>query len=107
MYKFKITIDKAKVTGTNTNFVYLFNELCSSIPAGFWTHVVDTSTGLDIRFFDTDGVAELKREVVLYSAGTSKVEAWVQIPSLGTATNKEIWCQYGGTTVANSYGTDI
>lgn len=101
VYKFKITIDKNKVTGTNTNFVYLFSELCSSIPAGFWAHVKD-STGLDIRFFDTDGVAELKREVVLYSADNSKVEAWVQIPSLGTATNKEIWCQYGGPTVANS-----
>jgi len=102
MYKFKITIDKTKVTGTNTNFVYLFSELCSSIPAGFWTHVTDTVTGLDIRFFDTNGVTELKREVVLYSAGTSKVEAWVQIPSLGTSVNKEIWCQYGGPTVANS-----
>ena len=102
MYKFKITIDKTKVTGTNTNFVYLFSELCSSIPAGFWTHVTDTVTGLDIRFFDTDGVTELKREVVLYAAGTSKVEAWVQIPSLGTVTNKEIWCQYGGPTVVNS-----
>jgi len=102
MYKFKITIDKTKVTGTNTNFVYLFSELCSSIPAGFWTHVTDTATGLDIRFFDTDGITELKREIVSYSAGTSKVEAWVQIPSLGTSVNKEIWCQYGGPTVVNS-----
>jgi len=101
-YKFKITIDKTKVTGINTNFVYLFSELCSSIPAGFWAHVVDTTTGRDIIFFDTDGVTELKREIVLYSAGASKVEAWVQIPSLGTASDKEIWCQYGWLTAANS-----
>jgi len=58
MYQFSITIDKTKVQGTNTNFVYLFSELCSSIPSGFWSHVVDTVSGLDIRFFDTDEVTE-------------------------------------------------
>jgi len=100
VYKFPITIDKTKVQGTNTNFVYLFSELCSSIPAGFWAHVKD-SGGLDIIFFDTDGVTELKREIVLYSTGTNKVEAWVQILSLGTASNKIIYCQYGGATRAN------
>jgi hypothetical protein len=84
-----------------TNFPFLFNEGCSSIPAGFWSHVVDTVSGLDIRFFDTDGVTELKREIVLYSTGTSKVEAWVQILSLGTASNKIIYCQYGGPVRAN------
>jgi hypothetical protein len=88
--------------GSLTNFTYLFSELCASIPVGFWTHVVDTSTGLDVRFFDTDGVTELKREVVLYSAGTSKVESWVQIPFIDNTADKEIWCQYGGPTVANS-----
>ena len=98
MYRFAITIDRTKVQGTNTNFPYLFSEGCASIPTGFWSHVTDTSTGLDIRFFDTDGGTELKREVVLYSSGTSKVEIWVQIPSLGTASNKVIHCQYGGPT---------
>jgi len=107
MYRFPITIDKTKVQGTNTNFVYLFNELCSSIPAGFWSHVVDTTTGLDIRFFDTDGLTELKREIVLYNSGMSKVEAWVQILSLGTAANKVIYCQYGGATRANDTDTWI
>jgi len=102
IYKFPITIDKTKVQGTNSNFVYLFSEFCSSIPAGFWAHVIDT-TGLDIRFFDTDSVTELKREIVLYNPGTSKVEAWVQIPSLGTAINKIIYCLYGGSTKANDY----
>ncbi len=101
MYRFKITIDKTKVSGTNTNFVYLFSEGCSSIPTGFWSHVIDTSTGLDIRFFDSDGVTELKRDVVSYSSGGNKVEAWVQISSLSTATNKTIYCQYGGPTRSN------
>jgi hypothetical protein len=108
-YRFRITIDRTKVTGSNTNFVYLFSEGCNSIPAGFWSHVSDAVSGLDIKFFDTDGVTELKREVVLYSYATQKVEAWVQLPSLGTSVNKEIWCQYGGSTTANSTAvwTDI
>jgi hypothetical protein len=101
MYRFPVTIDKTKVSGTNTNFVYLFSEGCSSIPVGFWSHVTDTTTGLDIRFFDSDGVTELKREVVVYTPGTKKVEAWVQIASLGTSTNKVVYCQYGGPTRAS------
>jgi len=95
---FKITIDKTKVTGTNTNFPYLFSDLISGIPATFWANAVDP---LDIRFYDTNDSTELDREVVYYDSATSKVEAWVQIPSLGTAANKEIWCAYGGATKAN------
>jgi hypothetical protein len=47
-------------------------------------------------------VTELKREVALYSTGTSKVESWVQIPFIDNTADKDIWCQYGGPTVANS-----
>lgn len=108
MYKFKITIDKTKVSGSHTNFPFLFTQDCTDIPVGFWIHVTD-SNGLDIRFFDTDGVTELKREVVFFDVSGHEVEAWVQIPFLSSAANKEIWCQYGGSTVANSTSmwTDI
>jgi len=103
MYRFPITIDKTKVKGTNTNFVYLFSELCSSIPSGFWSHVVDTVSGLDIRFFDTDGLTELKREIVFFDVGGHKIESWVLVPSLNDASDKVIYCQYGVLTKANDY----
>jgi hypothetical protein len=66
LYRFPITIDRTKVTGTNTNFPYLFSELCPSIPVGFWSHVTDTN-GADIRFYDTNHT-ELKREIVAYDS---------------------------------------
>jgi hypothetical protein len=100
-HKFKITIDKTKVSGVLTNFPFMFSDDCPNIPSGFWTHVVNPS-GSDIRFYDTDGVTELKREIVLYDSGSGDIEAWVQIPTLSSAANKEIWCQYGGSTAANS-----
>lgn len=96
---FSITIDKSKVSGSNTNFPYLFSELCPGIPAEFWAGVTDFS-GLDIRFFDTDGISELNREIVLFDAGGT-VEAWVQIPALTDAADKVIHCSYGGTTRSN------
>lgn len=104
IYTFPITINSSQVSGTNINFPYLFSEGCSGIPAGFWNHVVDND-GLDIRFYDSDYVSELNREIVLYSSATNKVEARVQIPTLSTSANKTIYCQYGGTTRANDVTT--
>ncbi len=101
MYEFSITIDKTKVSGTNTNFPYLFSEGCASIPAGFWAHVADATNGLDIKFYDSDDFTELNREIVYFNPGSSLVEAWVQIPSLGISSNKVIYCQYGGANRAN------
>ena len=80
----------------------LFSQDCTSIPGGFWTHVADTVSGLDIRFFDTDDLTELKREMVFYDSSGHKVEAWIQIPSLLSSVDKEIWCHYGESTVVNS-----
>ena len=101
MYYFSITIDKTKVQGTNSNFIYLFDESANNIPAGFWSHVID-SNGFDIRFFDTDGLTELKREIVLYSSITNIVEVWVQIPSISDIVDKVIWCKYGESVISNS-----
>lgn len=104
IYEFKITINKLKCSGTNTNFTYLFSSLTSSIPAGFWSHVTDPN-GLDIKFYDTDTITELDREIVTYSAGTHKVEIWVRIPTVTDAVSKEIYCRYGGTTRISDVNT--
>ena len=63
----------------------------------FWTY----TSAQNIRFFDTDGTTELKREIVLFDGVNHSVEAWVQIPSLSSGSDKVIYCQYGGTTKAN------
>jgi len=101
MYKFAITIQNAQIPGTVNNFPYYFSELCTTIPSGFWTHVLDQTNGLDIRFYDTDSVTELKREIVLFT-GSGTVEAWVSIPTVSFGSDKVIYCVYGGVLVANS-----
>lgn len=106
--KFQIKIDKTKVQGSHTNFLYLFSESCINLPTGLWGNVVNVS-GLDIRFYDTDKSTELKREVVLFDSLNKKLEIWVQIPSLSSTLDKYIWCTYGGATRANdaSVWTDV
>jgi hypothetical protein len=93
-YSFAISIDKTKVGGSIGGYVYAFTDAATSVPAGFFTHVADAG-GLDIRFFDTDNLTELKRTIVYFSAGTSKCEIHVQIPAINTASNKVIYCRYG------------
>jgi PKD repeat protein len=100
MSRIKLTIDRTKVSGSLTNFPVLFTQDCVGIPSSFWTDVIDPN-GLDIRFFDTNGTSELKREIVFYDAGTNKVEAWIQVPSLTNVADKVLWCEYGGSTLAN------
>ena len=96
----KITIDKTKVQGTNVNFPYLFSETTPGIPTSFWSGVTDIN-GLDIRFFADDLTTELKREVAMYDSVNHKVECWVQVPSLSSASDTIIYCQYGVSTKAN------
>jgi len=94
---FKITIDKTKVSGSLTNYVYVFTEGCSNIPAHFWTGVIDVN-GLDIKFYDSDDATELKRTIVVYDSSGQKVEVHVKIPSIDSGTDKVLWCHYGNTT---------
>jgi len=98
---FRITIDKDRVVGGLSSYIFLFTDTCETIPDGFWGRVGDAD-GLDIRFYDTDGVTELKREIALFSVANKQVEAWVIIPTLFSLADKVIWCSYGGATVANS-----
>jgi len=98
-YKFKITIDHTKVSGTNSDFVYLFSQNASSIPSALWSS--SASNGQDIRFYDTDGTTELKREIVSFDGVNHTMEAWVQIPSLSSGSDKVIYCQCDGTAKAN------
>lgn len=104
MFRFSITIHKSAVKGSHTNYTYLFSEGCANIPAGFWSHVSDAVSGLDIRFYNTDKTTELKRENVFFDKVNSKIEAWVQVPSgVNDVNDKIIYCQYGGPTKANDY----
>jgi len=104
IYYFPIKINKNIGSGTLSNYVCLFSDECTTIPATFWDHVVDPN-GLDIRFYDSDWTTELKREIVLFDVSGHKVEAHVQIPARDVSVDKLIWCHYGGAVVANS--TDI
>jgi hypothetical protein len=102
--KFFITIDHTKVSATQTNFPYLFSDLASSIPAGFWTHVINAN-GSDIRFFDVTEITEFDREIVLFDRIGKKVEAWVRIPSVSSSVDTVICCKYGGATRSNDDST--
>ena len=100
MYGFPITIDKTKVGGPLANFAYYFSELTATIPAGFWGHVADSVSGLDVRFYDS-AWRELRREVVFFDVVNSLIECHVQLPPISGAADPVIFCCYGGATRPN------
>jgi len=96
----KITIDYTKVQETLTNFPMLI----SITDANLATYAKED--GADIYFTEADGTTRLKREIEYYNPATGNLIAWVNIPTLSSLVNTEIYMYFGDENENNSNNTD-
>ncbi len=90
-YRKKITLDKDKVFTTLTNFPILVSITDSDLASKA------QSDGDDIVFTNITG-SKLNHEIEKYTSGTGELVAWVNIPSLSSSTDTEIYMYYGNST---------
>jgi hypothetical protein len=96
LYRMKITLDSTKVTANQTNFPYLV-YIASN--ASLSTNA--RSDGFDILFTSDDKVTKLDHEIEQYVTGTGELVAWVEIPSLSSTVDTDIYMYYGNTSAAD------
>jgi len=106
----KITALAAKVDADLTDFP-VFVDL-STLPAGFHTNVNQTDAR-DIRVTKSDGITEIPREVVFYTAASDTGELHFKASgaTLKDATNVDFYIYYGNSgasdyAVNGTYGRD-
>ncbi|MCE2929485.1 MAG: DUF2341 domain-containing protein, partial [Candidatus Caenarcaniphilales bacterium] len=92
--RIKITINKAQINGTVTDFP-VFVRL-SDLPAGFFDG--SNINGSDLRVTTSDEVTELAREVVSLNRTANDGELWFKAPSLSSTTNGVFYIYFNNTT---------
>lgn len=105
-----ITIDADLVAATLSGFPVLLTR--GNFPDEMFAGGnAARSDGGDLRFYtDSGGATEIAREIAAFSHGGA-VEVWVKIPSLSSATDTTIYCQYGDGALTDhaagaTYGRD-
>jgi hypothetical protein len=96
-FRKKITINQSQITGSSslTNFPVMISITDAQLAANAQT------TGNDIKFTAADGTTKLDHEIELYTSGTGKLIAWVQVPSVSATVNTDIYMYYGNATATN------
>jgi len=110
-YRKKITIDNAKVSGSEnlTNFPVLINITdIDWKDASNGGHVAQSDGG-DILFTASDGTTKLDHEIESYASSTGALIVWVEVPTLDYDDDTEIYIYYGndsgGLDESNTNGT--
>lgn len=99
-YRRAITIDRTKVAAAQSDFPVLIAGTWAALATVANGGRVQSSSGYDIAFYaDAAGATKLDYERVSWDASTGKVEFWVRIPSLATATDTVIYLHYGNSSV--------
>jgi hypothetical protein len=92
----KITIDKTKVAGTQTDFPVLVSLASDSDLAAD-----AQDDGDDLVFTASDGTTQLPHEIESFDGTTGALTAWVRVPSISSATNTDIYLYYGNPSSTN------
>lgn len=94
-YRKKVTIDSTKVAGDLANFPVLIR-------------ITDTdlrddaqNDGDDILFTASDGTTKLNHEIELFNGTTGELVAWVNVTSLPSSVDTDIYMYYGNVTATN------
>ncbi len=103
LYRRKITIDSTQVSSTQSNFPVLVTE--DNFDSHFFSNV--NTNGTDLVFTSSDGTTVLNREVVSVSTTASTMQAWVNVPSVSSAADTDIYVYYGNASanVSNNAST--
>jgi len=102
-YRVKITALASKVDADLTNFPVYVN--LNDLPSEFHTHVNQTDAR-DIRVTKSDGVSELAREVVFYTAASDTGELWFLADTIDGDTDTDYYIYYGKETASDYSHTD-
>jgi hypothetical protein len=95
-YRKKITIDHYKVAGDLSDFPVLVNIVDSDLKN---KAQVD---GDDILFMDDVGVAnKLSHEIEKWDGSSGELIVWVNVNSLSSSSDTEIWLYYGNNDASN------
>ena len=99
LYRQKITILPTLADADLTNFPYLVKITNAANPL-FANAQADHD---DILFTKSDGVTKLDHEIEYYesASGSEELDAWVQVESLSSTANTQIYMYYGNALVGN------
>jgi hypothetical protein len=98
----KITVDHTQVSSSLTRYPLLINitgddDLKTVANGGR----VQNSQGWDI-VFKTSGCVNYDHEIEKYDGANGDLVAWVQIPTLSSSTDTEIYMYYGATVICST-----
>ena len=103
-YSFRklITLQASQVTATQTNFPVLI-DIPSDTDLEHTSNGGDVQSifGTDIVFTAADGFTVLDYELEKYDPVTGEVVAWVEVPSLSSSANTNIYMYYGNASANN------
>ncbi|EMR73342.1 protein of unknown function (DUF2341) [Thermoplasmatales archaeon SCGC AB-539-N05] len=93
-YRKKLTIDKDQVTADLTNFPVLVSITDSNLSSKA------QSDGDDIVFTNATGT-KLNHEIELFNSTSGELVAWVNVTSLSSSTDTEIYMYYGNSSCSS------
>jgi len=91
-YRKKITINHTKVEANLTNFPVLISITDTDL------RDYAQGDGDDIKFTASDGTTQLDHEIENFDGGTGELVAWVEVLSLSSSTDTDIYMYYGNAT---------
>ncbi len=95
-YRKKVTIQGSRVgSGTHVSFPVLVSTTDVSLQANA------LSTGNDILFTSSNGTTKLEHEIESYNSLTGELVAWVELPSISSAANTDVYMYYGNGAAVN------
>jgi hypothetical protein len=94
LYRKRITIDSTKVDADLTHFPVLIDIIDPDLAS--WAQ----DDGGDIVFIDGSG-AKLNHEIESYDDGTGHLVAWVNVPTLSSTVNTDLYMYYGNSATSN------
>ncbi|MFH1100524.1 MAG: DUF2341 domain-containing protein [Methanobacteriota archaeon] len=92
-FRKRITINSSKVLTDQTNFPVLVN-----ISSDDLRDHVEQANGNDIAFVDSTNTVQLNHEIELFTQGTGRLIAWVNITTVYGETNTRFYIYYGNAT---------
>ncbi len=94
-FRKRITIDHTKVpTADKSNFPVLISLTDPALQQA-------QSSGNDILFTSVNGTTKLNHEIKTFTQSTGNLIAWVQVPTLATATDTVLYMYYGNPTATS------
>lgn len=103
--RMQITIDQSKVVGT----LYNFPVLIAGTQPG-WKHMaqgghVGQVSGADFLFTAGDGTTKLAHEIEGYDPDTGTLTVWVNVGTLSSSVQTELYVYYGNSACATQWNT--